>query len=348
MPWSWRQQAAVEAEALFPHDSLVVARLRLDGSIELLLNSGRAIGAERADFVRQSWALLFSTIAILLRRLESDTLLFGTVWEEELDYYSHEQAAILKAKNKPVPPLFVLRARAFTMGYGTLLDAMLMSLDLLRCPWWTATQRRSVESFVLQGLDVIPRTAGVALTFENEDRLVARIERRMNPRDYDPAFCASVLRKWRSNAVSSVLQARGVLQTGIAMAEQTHAEFEALKRAGVAKHGLRDCALPSCSKTEKTVKEFAGCSCCRTVVYCCLEHQALDWKAHKKVCREAEAARLKRRRTTKRRARGAWRREGGRAWGCREEWASLGRGLPTTRLAPRSMSQTSVVRDGSN
>ena len=29
-------------------------------------------------------------------------------------------------------------------------------------------------------------------------------------------------------------------------------------------------SLPSCSKTEQTVKEFAGCSGCRSVVYCCL------------------------------------------------------------------------------
>ena len=89
-----------------------------------------------------------------------------------------------------------------------------------------------------------------------------------------------------------MLRARGVLQTGIAESEQSHAEFEARKCADIAKHGLRDCALPSCSKTEKTVKEFAGCSGCRTVVYSCLEHQALDWRAHKKACREKEAARL--------------------------------------------------------
>ena len=114
----------------------------------------------------------------------------------------------------------------------------------------------------------------------------------MNPRDFEPAFCAVFLRKWCSNAIRSVVQARGVLQTGIAKVEQSHAEFEALQRADIVKHGLRDCALPSCSKTEKTVKEFAGCSGCRSVVYCCLEHQALDWRVHKKACREREAARL--------------------------------------------------------
>ena len=113
----------------------------------------------------------------------------------------------------------------------------------------------------------------------------------MNPRDYEPAFCAAVLRKWRSNAVSSVLRARGALQTGIAKHEQMTAEFYARQRADIATHGLRDCALPSCSKTEKTVKESSLCAGCRSQVYCCLEHQALDWKAHKKACKEKEAAR---------------------------------------------------------
>ena len=109
--------------------------------------------------------------------------------------------------------------------------------------------------------------------------------------NYDPAFCAAVLRRWRSDAVSSVLRARGVLQTGMAKFEQDNAEFDARQRDDIAKHGLRDCALPSCDKTEKTVKEFAGCTGCRSVVYCCPEHQALDWKAHKKECREKEKAR---------------------------------------------------------
>ena len=124
-----------------------------------------------------------------------------------------------------------------------------------------------------------------------EDHVVAAFEQ-VNPQLYEPIFCAAVLRKWRSNAVSSVLRARGVLQTGIAKAEQSRAEFEARQRADIAKHGLRDCALPSCSKTEKTVKEFSLCAGCRAQVYCCLEHQALDWKAHKKACKEKEAARL--------------------------------------------------------
>ena len=50
--------------------------------------------------------------------------------------------------------------------------------------------------------------------------------------------------------------------------------------------------LDDWSKTEKTVKEFAHCSGCRSVVYCCAEHQGPHWTKHKKACREKEAARL--------------------------------------------------------
>ena len=285
--------AATQAEALFPDDSLVVARLRMDGSESLSSFAVQASGAEREAFARQSWALLLSTIPILLRRFASNTLLPGTIRDEELDFKVHEHAAILKAKSDPVPPPAVLRDLASKMGYDILIDAMARGLDMLLLPWWPAAQKRSVESFVLQGLDVIPRTAGIpASHVTGEEPVVAVMERRMNPRNYGPAFCASVLRKWRSEAVSTVLRARGALQTGVAKFEERQAEFYARQRADVAKHGLRDCALPSCSKTKQTVKEFAGCSGCRTVVYCCLEHQALDWRAHKKACREEAAARL--------------------------------------------------------
>ena len=156
---------------------------------------------------------------------------------------------------------------------------------MLRGPYWRDEEKRVVESFVLQGLDVIPRTAGIPANLSaGEASLVAIVEVGMNLRAYHPTFCAAVLRKWRSNAVSSVLTARGVLQTGIATNEQICADFQALKQADIAKHGLHNCALPSCFKTEKTAKEFAVCTGCRSVVYCCLEHQALDWDAHTQAC----------------------------------------------------------------
>ena len=288
-------QAAVQVEALFfGDDSLVVASLRLSECMALVNLSAEASGAERTALFHRAWNLLVSLVSLLLRRLEADTLLPGAIRQEELDYEAHAMAALSRAKNEPSPPPDLLRARASTLGYSTVLLAIFRSLDLLPCPLCPKTaQKRIVESFVLQGLDIIPRTAGIpANAIVGEKHIVSIIEEDLSPQRHGPAFCAAVLHKWRSDAVSNVLRARGVLQTGAAKCEQSKAAFEARRRADIAKHGLRDCALPSCPKTEKTVKEFARCSGCRSVVYCCLEHQALDWRAHKKACREKEAARL--------------------------------------------------------
>ena len=207
-----------------------------------------------------------------------------------------------------------MQAMASTIGYDVLVDALHRSLNYSQFrfqPLWPDAQRKIVESFVravlsfpvvtnaaralqvFQALDVIPRTAGLHhQRFPGENSVHALIEKLVSPHNYEPAFCAAVVHKWRSDAVSRVLRARDVLQTGIVKAEQINAGFYARQREDIAKHGLRDCALPSCSKTEKMVKEFAHCSGCRSVVYCCAEHQGLHWTKHKKACREMEAARL--------------------------------------------------------
>ena len=131
--------AAVQAEALFGgDDSLVVASLRLDESESLSSLALRASGAERETFTRRSWAALVSLIPLLRRRVEANTLLPGTVREEELGYEAHMQAAGMKAQNKPVPPPAVLRSWVSTMGYNAILSALHRSLDYLPHPLWRA------------------------------------------------------------------------------------------------------------------------------------------------------------------------------------------------------------------
>ena len=224
-------QAAVQAEALFGDDSLVVANMRYSECCSLNNLNLRASGAEKEALLRQSWRLLVSVIILLLRRLEADTLLPGTIREEELDYDAYVIAAIKKATNEPAPSPAVLRAGASTLGYKTLLSAVFRSLDLLPFPYWPQNERTMVESFVLRGLDVIPRTAGApSHLIAGEDDLAAFIEQHLSPERNGPAFCDAMLRKWRSDAVSNVLRARGVLQTGIAAREQSVAEFDAAAR----------------------------------------------------------------------------------------------------------------------
>ena len=53
---------------------------------------------------------------------------------------------------------------------------------------------------------------------------------------------------------------------------------------------LRSCALQGCGAKEAHPQHFKRCSACKTVVYCCKEHQVEDWPAHKAACKAARKA----------------------------------------------------------
>ena len=288
-------QAATQAEALFPEHSLVVAHLRNGESAALKSLTPKASREEKDALLRRAWTSTRAAIAVLQPRMANNTLLPGAVRKEEAEYYAYEQQATFVASQQPVPPPDVLQGVATTVGYVVLLNALIRSLDFLSNlfrPLWPAEQQTSVEAFVLQALDFIPQTANVMTHALVESTLVEMMDGYVKPQNYEPGFCAAVRRKWRSEAVSSVLRARGVLQAGVATSRALSAMFDARRHDDIVQNGLRKCALPSCDKTEKTVKEFSLCAGCRSQVYCCLEHQKLDWTAHKTACREKQAARL--------------------------------------------------------
>ena len=62
------------------------------------------------------------------------------------------------------------------------------------------------------------------------------------------------------------------------------------RRADIAKHGLKECALPSCGKLEASVGQHKRCSACRSAWYGSAEHGALHWKEHKPICRATTAS----------------------------------------------------------
>ena len=97
-------RAATQAEALFGGDSLVVADVQYCESESLALLASEASGAEKETLLTRSWAVLLSLTNLLLRRLADNTLLPGTIREEELDYEVYAQTVAFKAKNEPPPP----------------------------------------------------------------------------------------------------------------------------------------------------------------------------------------------------------------------------------------------------
>ena len=70
--------------------------------------------------------------------------------------------------------------------------------------------------------------------------------------------------------------------------------FKALLRAhmggAVATSRRRCCALPGCGAVEARYLHFKRCAGCRAVVYCCLEHHAEGWPAHRRACKAARKA----------------------------------------------------------
>ena len=144
-------RGALKAEALLGDNSVVVVHLRVNESRSLANLAATASGAEQVALCRRSWSSLLSVLAILERRLASDTLLPGTVRKEESDYYVHVQASIYAAQNKPVVLPADLQILGSTIGCSVLLGALYRSLNFLVKifqSWWTDAQRKIVESFV--------------------------------------------------------------------------------------------------------------------------------------------------------------------------------------------------------
>ena len=285
-------RAAKHAEKLYGNNSLVVADLRVTEAAHLRELARASTSFSEFDALyRRAWAILAPVHTLLLRRLADDTLLPGTIKEEEMRYGARSLAFTLKASDKPVVSEATLQNLSPALGYKTVMDAVFHTLALLIELQGFGLPRENAHSFVLTALDAIPRTATLKGRLASEAALVAMMETNLKPQNYEPSFCAAVLRKWRSNEVADVLRARGMLQTAVAAHQESVVDFEARQRADIEKIGLRECAWPSCDKVERTVREFKQCSGCRSVWYCSPEHHTLDWGAHKKDCQKLDKMR---------------------------------------------------------
>ena len=160
-------RAAKHAEMLYGDNSLVVADLRVNEVISLRnVAFASTSSPEQEALLVRAREILSPVHALLLRRLADNTLLPGTINEEEVAYGARVLAFTLKAKEEPVPSEAALQDLGVVFGYEALLKAVLITL---------AMQWESAHSFVLLALDAIPRTARMQHRLQNEAALVGFI-----------------------------------------------------------------------------------------------------------------------------------------------------------------------------
>ena len=94
---------------------------------------------------------------------------------------------------------------------------------------------------------------------------------------------------WQQLLRSGVLQTRRI-EEAIQCILHTETAYHAAMHKSLNAPGLRTCALPGCGAKEAHPTHFKSCAACRTVVYCCREHQVAGWPSHKKACKVARKA----------------------------------------------------------
>ena len=180
------------AARLWGDNSLVEAQLRVTEAA-CLREVARAStsSSEQVTLCRRARTILLPVHALLLRRLADNTLLPGTIKEEEVTYCARRQAFVRKASDKPVLSEAVLQDAGVTLGYTTLLDAVFQTLASLMELREFELLRESAQAFVLTALDAIPRASTMRSRLQSEEALVSLMETYMKPQNYDPSFCAS-------------------------------------------------------------------------------------------------------------------------------------------------------------
>ena len=191
-----------------------------------------------------------------------------------------------------------LQVFAAEQGACQLAETAILALGLLfvhedqrRGGKWSAPQLEldAVQRLVLDALDVIPR-GNATITIGQQ--LASIMEGTVEPNQgcLDPTFRTALLTKWSSREVRNSVRAQNPTRARPNDLAVVQADMMDRQRADEALHGFRACALPSCERLEKSVREFKMCSACKAVAYCSPECAALHWsRAHKNECARFKA-----------------------------------------------------------
>ena len=249
----------------------------------------RILAAHRAESI----VLLTGAIAALERRRASGTLLEGKCAAVEEAW----RAGVFR-RNHPNMPADLVASLAALFGYEQFLGIANNALDVLACAHLFAAecsdaQKQSFAQHVVQAAALMHlprRKSGMPMPIEAEftDALRRAVDV-AGANGLDTRLVRLLAGALHRLQHSGVLRARHV-EKSIKILAPMQEEMSAALQSSLTAPDLRSCALPGCGAREAHPAHFKSCAACRTVVYCCREHQVAGWPSHKKACKAARTA----------------------------------------------------------
>jgi len=284
------------ARALDPGPDNVVALNMQRWKASVLRNHAYAVGEtdavavdprHRADCI----SLLSSVVAALERRRVAGTLLAGKCTLAEEAWHAVEVRAF---------PAASVTWRAQLVGYDIFLQTAMSVLGVLVNAWFfasecSATQFECFVQHVAHAADMfmLPRShgtewSGAELNFT--DRYDTFMAVHLGRTPLDARLVQLLTTKWQRLQQSGVMGTRGLLNEQLRLMKRTSQLNDvAAVDAAMSAPGLRSCALAGCAAKEAHPQHFKSCSACRTVVYCCREHQVEGWPHRTAAARDPPA-----------------------------------------------------------
>ena len=293
---------AAAAQELAADDCLVVAYLQALQSFSFICHSHvPALSTAEVTAARQTACeLLDSCTTTLLRREEAGTLLPGrcrpaeVAWFRAFQYQGlvhlfslpHEAREFADAFDVMVGTevYFFTACISHDVVFFTLNELQLRHAAFIACAL-DLLASLPCEPVVIQGKHAATQektlAACVHRTIQNKKEMDV----------LDDEAATLLTDAWQRLERSGVLEQRllGLETLPYDQLRTVQATLDAATEEGAVR-GLYTCALAGCAATEVHVSHFKKCGACKTVAYCCKEHQVEDWPAHKAACKAARKA----------------------------------------------------------
>lgn len=293
------KEAAAEVRALDPEpDNLVAVALRakhVGNLIAAAYETEFEPAGSRTTAREETLTELPRAIAAVRRREAARTLLRGRCRKLEEAWFGAMELENVRRDGRPLPSQNQLDVIVSAVGYY----AFMTVAQTACCYFLNVVYREQLDEaemaltldlmvFVASALDYVHSGVLVRNEALSVEADVARMVMKALEEDRKLPMETEAGRKLRS--ALRRLQRSGELTRPRLSGMLSAVKEVVSKRVPLAiSPDTPRCALPDCNAPELRACAFKKCSACKTVVYCCKDHQVDDWPRHKAACKAARA-----------------------------------------------------------